>query len=106
MSDVTLADIQNQLEDIKGRLSAAEEKVEGKQAVGPRGAAGPPGLIGPRGEKGDSITGPQGHDGRDGRDGRTPDKEELTAIIIEVLQDYRLLDPDTALPYAGPYAKQ
>lgn len=104
--EVTLADVQAQLEDIKSRLAAVEHKAENRAAVGPRGPVGPPGLIGQKGEqgpKGDSVQGPAG---RDGRDGRTPGKEELESIVVQLLGEYHVLDPETGLPHSGPYAKK
>ena|SRR5258708_4484599 len=96
--------IQQQLEDIKQRLSAVEHKAENRAAVGPRGPQGPPGfhsnVPGPQGNAG--LTGTAG---RNGRDGRTPGKDELEFIILTILQDYKVLDEDNC-PYAGPYAKK
>jgi hypothetical protein len=96
--------IQQQLEDIKQRLTAVEHKAENRAAVGPRGPQGPPGfhsnVPGPQGN-----TGPTGPAGRDGRDGRTPGKEEVESMLVTLLQEYHLLDSDS-LPYAGPYAKK
>lgn len=101
-----MTEIQEQLEDLKQRitaLEAAEIKLR-IQSVGPRGPIGPPGhsITGPKGDKGDSIIGPAG---RDGKDGVTPTKEVLETIVVQILNEYHLLDAD-GLPYAGPYAKQ
>ncbi len=100
--------IQQQLEDLKMRM-ADLEKAEIKlriQAVGPRGPMGPPGfhsnVPGPPGEKGQ--TGAPGRDGRDGQDGNTPSKESLESIVVQLLQEYHVLD-ENALPYNGPYSK-
>jgi hypothetical protein len=118
MSEVTLADVQAQLEDIKRRLIDVEHKAENRAAVGPRGPVGPPGLIGPRGERGAGDPGPSGRDGQDGRDGRdgkdglpgrdgvdgqTPTKDTLESIVATLLTEYHVLDGD-GLPFAGPYA--
>ncbi len=95
--------IQQQLEDLKERLDAVEKKVENRAAVGPRGPMGPPGfhstVPGPRGEKGDTGT-----SGRDGRDGDTPSKESLESIVVQLLQEYHVID-ENALPYSGPYSE-
>ena len=105
--ELTIQDLQNQLDDLKKRMAEVEPKAENRAAVGPRGPVGPPGLIGPKGEKGDSISGPQGfagRDGRDGRDGETPSKDTLESIVATILTEYHVLDSD-GLPYAGPYKK-
>lgn len=96
--------IQQQLEDLKKRV-ADLEKAEIKlriQSVGPRGPIGPagPSITGPKGDKGDSIVGAAG---RDGKDGVTPSKETLETIVVQILNEYHVLD-ENALPYAGPYA--
>jgi len=108
MSEVTLAEVQKQLEDIKQRLDAAEKNAENRAAVGPRGPQGPPGfhsnVPGPKGSKGE--VGRDGRDGRDGVDGRTPGKEELESLLVTLLTEYHVIDPESGLPYAGPYAKK
>lgn len=105
MSEITLADIQTQLEDIKRRLTDVEHKAENRAAVGPRGPVGPPGLIGQKGECGQR--GMQGPSGPSGRDGRTPDKDELESIVVTLLTEYHVLDAD-GLPHTNnnPYAKK
>jgi hypothetical protein len=101
MSDV----IQQQLEDLKQRV-ADLEKAEIQlriQSVGPRGPIGPAGPAGKRGEPGQSITGPTGPAGRDGV---TPTKDTLESVVVTLLNEYHVLDSESGLPYAGPYAKK
>jgi hypothetical protein len=101
--ELTIKDLQNQLDDIKQRLGAVEHKAENRAAVGPRGPQGPPGFKGDKGDKGDSIVGNPGRDGRDGRNGETPCRATVEATLIQLLQDYHILDSECR-PCFGPYA--
>jgi len=106
--ELTIKDLQGQLDDIKQRLGAVEHKAENRAAVGPRGPQGPPGFHGQKGdqgEKGVSVVGPAGRDGRDGRDGHTPTKIDLESVLIPLLQDYHILDSECR-PCFGSYAKK
>ena len=102
-------EVQQQLEDLKKRV-ADLEKAEIKlrvQSVGPRGPIGPSGHVGQQGECGvQGDPGPAGRDGKNGVDGRTPGKDELETIVVTLFEEYHVLDSETGLPYAGPYAKK
>lgn len=104
--EITISDLQAQLEDIKERLRKVEHKTEHKAAVGPRGPMGPPGLI-TKGDQGESgRNGSDGVDGRDGRNGITPGKDEVETAVLTLLIEYHVLDEETGLPFSGPYAKK
>lgn len=97
MSEITLRDLQDQIEDLKKRLAEVEVKAENRAAVGPRGPQGPPGfhstVPGPQGPQGPvGRDGQNGRDGRDGVDGRTPGKDELESIVVTLLHEYGVLE--------------
>jgi hypothetical protein len=99
--------VQQQLEDLKHRVNAMEQaEIRLRiQSIGPRGPIGPSGPAGVPGDKGErGARGDNGRDGRDGRDAHTPTREELEAVIVQLLTEYHLLDPDGLYPYAGPNA--
>ena len=99
--------VQAQLEDLKKRV-ADLEKAEIKlriQSVGPRGPMGPPGFLGAKGEQGErGYQGETGRAGRDGSDGLTPGKDQIETAVVTLLHEYHVLDPESGLPHAGPYA--
>jgi len=112
MSELNAA-VQGQLEDLKKRVAELERaEIQLRiQSVGPRGPIGPSGPVGQQGERGATGTtgvqggaGRDGVNGRDGANGRTPGKDELESMVVTLLNEYHVLDPESGLPYAGPYA--
>jgi hypothetical protein len=108
MSDVTLAEVTRaEVENLKQRvheLEQAEIQLR-RQAVGPRGPQGPTGPAGLKGDTGaQGATGASGRDGANGRDGVTPTEDTLAALVLQLLQEYGVLN-ERNVPYAGPQSK-
>lgn len=83
-----------QVIELKERITALERKAE-KGLVGARGPIGPTGPIGEPGKEGpQGQQGTPGRDGKDGKDGVTPHENDLAALILQILQEYRVLDAD------------
>jgi hypothetical protein len=108
MSEVQQAEVTRvEVEDLKQRVQKVEQaEIQlRRQAVGPRGPQGP---AGPSGLKGDTgplgQTGAPGRDGTNGANGVTPTKDELAALVLELLQEYGVLN-ERNVPYAGPQSK-
>jgi hypothetical protein len=105
MSEVKQAEItRGEVEDLKQRVHQVEQaEIQlRRQAVGPRGPQGPAGPAGVTGDTG--AQGPTGASGRDGRDGVSPSKDALSALVLELLQEYGVLN-ERNVPYAGPQSK-
>jgi Collagen triple helix repeat (20 copies) len=108
MSQVKEAEVtRSEVEDLKQRVHAVEQ-AEIKlrhQAVGPRGPQGPTGPAGLKGDTGaQGPSGASGRNGANGSDGVTPSKDSLEALVLELLQEYGVLN-DRNIPYAGPQSK-
>jgi hypothetical protein len=108
MTEVQLAEVTRaEVEDLKQRVHELEQAEIQllRQAVGPRGRQGPAGHVGLQGKKGDvGPQGPIGAPGRHGRDGVTPSKNALEALVLELLEEYGVLN-ERNVPYAGPQSK-
>jgi hypothetical protein len=108
MSEVKQAEVTRaEVEDLKQRVHQVEQaEIQlRRQAVGPRGPQGPTGPAGLKGDTGaQGATGASGRDGANGRDGATPAKTTLEAIVLELLQEYGVLN-ERNVPFAGPQSK-
>jgi hypothetical protein len=108
MSEVTQAEVTRaEVDDLKQRvheLEQAEIQLR-RQAVGPRGPQGPAGPAGLKGDTGpQGPTGAPGRDGANGSNGVTPARTTLEALVLELLQEYGVLN-ERNVPYAGPQSK-
>jgi hypothetical protein len=102
-AEVTRAEV----EDLKQRVHQVEQAEIHlrRQAVGPRGPQGPTGPAGLKGDTGaQGPTGASGRAGVNGSDGVTPSKDALAALVLELLQEYGVLN-ERNVPYAGPQSK-
>jgi len=108
MNEVQQAEVTRaEVEDLKQRVHKVEQaEIQLRhQAVGPRGPQGPAGPAGLKGDTGaQGPTGASGRDGANGSNGVTPDKDALAALVLELLQEYGVLN-ERNIPYAGPQSK-